>query len=136
MTADGMRRVRPSGRFVTIATVICSATMLVFGAWMRVDPAGFARWANWPNHVHFLHDAGVFQLGIGLMMLCALWWRDALAVVLIGFAFANTFHALNHALDADLGGNGSDFWTLGSASVIAIAALGVRVRILNQRKEK
>ena len=131
-TAD-TRRVRPSGRFVTIVTVVCAATMLVFGAWMRVDPRGFARWANWPDHVHFLHDAGVFQLSIGLMMLCALWCRDALVVVLVGFTFANTFHAVNHALDADLGGNASDFWMLGSASVIGVAAFGVRLRSLNQR---
>ncbi len=129
-------RLGSSRRFVVIATILCSATMVVFGGWMRVDPAGFAEWANWPNHVHFLHDAGVFQLGIGLMMLCALRWPDALAVVLFGFAFANTFHAINHAMDADLGGNSSDFWTLGAVSLIAIAALGVRLRILEQRKEK
>lgn len=43
--------------------------MLGIGIWCRIDPAGFAEWANWPEHEHFLHDAGVFQIGIGLMMI-------------------------------------------------------------------
>lgn len=46
-------------RFVQIVVVVASLSMLVTGVWMRIDPASFARWANWPNHVHFLHDAGV-----------------------------------------------------------------------------
>lgn len=125
---------RGAGGFVTAVTVVSASTMIGFGAWMRADPAGFARWANWPEHVHFLHDAGVFQLGIGLMMLCALWWRDAVAVVLAGFLFANTFHAINHALDRDLGGNDSDPLALGLVSVLAAAGLLVRLRSLRSRR--
>ena len=116
------------------ATVVAALSMLVVGAWMRVDPAGFARWANWPNHVHFLHDAGVFQLGIGVMMLAALRWRDPLVVVLVGFVFTNTFHVVNHALDADLGGRASDPWVLGTVSVLALAGLVARVRALRTRE--
>lgn len=123
----------PLGRLVGVATVLGATMMLVFGVWMRVDPAGFARWANWPNHVHFLHDAGVFQIGIGLMMLCALWCRDPVMVVLVGFVFTNTFHAVNHALDGHLGGNSSDPWGLGVVSVLAAAGLIVRWRQLRVR---
>ncbi|WP_214326935.1 hypothetical protein [Nonomuraea sediminis] len=118
--------------FVKIAVVLSAAMMLVTGAWMRIDPASFAAWANWPDHVHFLHDAGVFQLGIGLMLLSALWWRDVISVVLAGFLFANTFHAVNHALDTG-GGHDSDWWNLAVFSVLAAVALVVRLRALKTR---
>ncbi|MET9340332.1 hypothetical protein [Nonomuraea sp. NPDC003804] len=119
--------------FIRIAIVVSAATMLVTGIWMRIDPAGFAAWANWPNHVHFLHDAGVFQMGIGVMMLAALWWRDVIAVVLTGFVFANSFHAVNHALDLKLGGGRpSDWWVLALFSALAGIALVARLRALRK----
>ncbi|MFB4282990.1 MULTISPECIES: hypothetical protein [unclassified Nonomuraea] len=121
--------------FIKITVVVAAATMLVAGVWMRIDPTGFAAWANWPDHVHFLHDAGVFQMGIGLMMLCALWWRDVIAVVLAGYVFTNTFHAINHLLDRHLGGSDSDWWQIGLFSVLAGAALAVRLRALRGREE-
>ncbi|MGR6918825.1 hypothetical protein ACU635_31650 [[Actinomadura] parvosata] len=120
---------------VKAVVVLAALTMLGTGCWARLDPASFARFANWPNHVHFLHDAGVFQIGIGLMMLCALRWRDVLAVVLAGFVFTNTFHAANHALDLPLGGNASDPWTLLAVSAVALAAWIVRIRQLRGRVE-
>lgn len=124
MSKDGM---------VKAVVVLSASTMLGTGCWARLDPESFARFANWPNHVHFLHDAGVFQIGIGLMMLCALFWRDVVAVVLAGFVFTNTFHAVNHALDLPLGGNASDPWTLSAVSAVALAAWVVRIRQLRAR---
>ncbi|WP_280382523.1 hypothetical protein [Nocardia wallacei] len=118
---------------VRIAVVLAALSMLGFGWWARLDPAGFAEWANWPNHVHFLHDAGVFQIGIGFMMLAALWWRDVIAVVLTGFVITNSFHAFNHAVDLDLGGKGSDPWALLALSAVALAGLVVRLRALRRR---
>ncbi|MFB4270820.1 hypothetical protein [Nonomuraea sp. GTA35] len=53
---------------VKIVVVLSAASTLVTGFWARVDPAGFAAWAGWPNLVHFLHDAGLFQIGIGLLL--------------------------------------------------------------------
>jgi hypothetical protein len=127
------RRVTP---FVAVTTTIAALSMAVLGVWMRIDPASFARFANFPVHVHFLHDAGVFQIGIGLMMLCALRWNDLLTVVLGGFVFTNTFHVVNHVLDRDLGGNDSDWWTLGSLSVLAGAALVARLRQLGRAAQR
>ncbi|MEU4325500.1 hypothetical protein [Nonomuraea dietziae] len=124
-----------AGRFVKVVTVLAAMSMLVTGVWARVDPASFAEWANWPNHVHFLHDAGVFQIAIGLMLLCALWWRDVVVVVLAGFVFANTFHAFNHAVDLELGGgNAGDPWALLAVSTVAAAGLAVRLRTLHSRR--
>jgi hypothetical protein len=119
--------------FVKITMVVTAGMMLVAGVWMRIDPAGFAEWAGFPNHTHFLHDAGVFQMGIGLMMLCALWWRDVIAVVLAGFVFTNTFHAVNHILDRALGGSDSTWWQLGLFSLLAAAALALRLRAVHGR---
>ncbi|UVS79349.1 hypothetical protein Actkin_03096 [Actinokineospora sp. UTMC 2448] len=114
--------------FVAAAVVLLALTALVAGWWAWLDPAGFARFTNWPNHAHFLHDAGVFQIGIGLTMLLALWWRDGVAVVLTGFVFTNTFHAYNHAMDLDHGGHAYDAWALLAVSVVGGVALAVRVR--------
>ncbi|MGP3958467.1 hypothetical protein ACTWPT_20865 [Nonomuraea sp. 3N208] len=119
--------------FVKIAVVVGAAMMLAAGVWMRIDPASFAEWAGWPNHVHFLHDAGVFQIGIGLMMLGALWWRDVIAVVLAGFLFTNTFHAINHLQDQAMGGRASDWWVLGLFSLLTGVALVLRLRALRGR---
>jgi len=116
-------------KFIQFTVVVASLSMLVTGVWMRIDPASFAEWANWPNHVHFLHDAGVFQMGIAVTMLFALWWRDVITVVLTGFLVANTLHAVNHFLDRD-GGNPSDWWQLGVFSLLAATALTVRLRQL------
>ncbi|OBA98682.1 hypothetical protein A5666_24740 [Mycolicibacterium fortuitum] len=116
-------------KFIQFTVVVASLSMLVTGVWMRIDPASFAEWANWPNHVHFLHDAGVFQIGIAMTMLFALWWRDVIAVVLAGFLVANSLHAVNHFLDRD-GGNPSDWWQLGVFSLLAATALTVRLRQL------
>lgn len=117
--------------FITAVTVLAAAMMVTLGAWCRFAPASFAQWANWPNHEHFLHDAGVFQIGIGLMMLAALWWRDVLAVVLAGFVVTNVLHSINHALDQG-GGHPSDAWSLLAASAIAAVALVVRIRSLRR----
>ncbi|MER6951620.1 hypothetical protein ABT294_47150 [Nonomuraea sp. NPDC000554] len=115
------------------SVVLAAMSMLGTGIWARVDPASFAEWANWPNHTHFLHDAGVFQIGIGLMLLCALRYRDVVTVVLAGFLFTNTFHAYNHAVDLDLGGKASDPWVLMLVSLVGAVGLVARLRVLRHR---
>jgi hypothetical protein len=118
-------------RGVVVAAVLLAALMmLVAGAWCWLDPASFAAATNWPEHEHFLHDAGAFQLGIGVMLLAALWWRDVLAVVLLGAAFTNGLHAVNHVMDLDLGGRPSDPWLIGAVALGALAGLVVRLRAL------
>lgn len=120
--------------FVTVTVIVGAAMMLVFGVWCRVDPNGFAQWANWPEHEHFLHDAGVFQIGIGLMLLSALWWRDAVAVGLAGLAVTNALHAWNHWADLADGGRPSDPYALLAVAVLAVVALVVRLRTRSRRR--
>lgn len=118
--------------FVTGVVVFGAALMIGVGTWCRIDPAGFADWANWPRHEHFLHDAGVFQIAIGVMMVSALWWRDVVTVVLVGFLVTNALHAVNHYQDRADGGHSSDPWFLLVFAIIAAAGLVVRVRQLRR----
>jgi hypothetical protein len=65
--------------------------------------------------------------------LAALAVRDALIVVLTGFPFANSLHALNHGIDLPLGGHVGDMAALAGFSVLAAVALYLRVRQLRGR---
>jgi hypothetical protein len=117
-------------RYVAAVLVVTGLGMLGAGVWSWLAPRSFARFVDFPYHEHFLHDLGVFQIGIGVTLLAAPAWRDARAVALTGFLVTNTLHAVNHALDTDLGGHGSDAYLIGVASVLAAVALAVRVRQL------
>jgi hypothetical protein len=102
--------------------------LLVAGIWAAVAPRSFARLVAFPYHEHFLHDLGAFQLGLGATLLLALAWRDAATVALVGFLVANTLHAVSHAVDLDQGGRASDPYAIGAVSLLAAAALVLRVR--------
>jgi len=116
--------------FVRAAVGVLGTTMVVLGLWAWLAPASFAELVNFPVHVHFLHDVGVFQLGIGVGLLTALVVRDALVVVLTGFLVANTLHAVNHGMDLAVGGHVGDMPALAGFSVLAAAAWYLRVRQL------
>jgi hypothetical protein len=119
--------------FVRVAVAVFGTTMIVLGLWAWLAPVSFAALVDFPLHVHFLHDAGVFQIGIGTGLLAALFVRDALVVVLVGFLVANTLHAINHGIDLALGGHAGDMPALASFSVLAVVALALRVRQLRAR---
>lgn len=121
---------RVASVFVRAAVGVFGVTMIVLGLWAWLAPASFAELVDFPVHVHFLHDAGVFQIGIGVGLLTALLVRDALVVVLVGFLVANTLHAVNHGIDLALGGHVGDMPALASFSVLAAVALTLRVRRL------
>lgn len=127
-TATRAERGQP---FVTAATLLGALLMLPAGFWLLIDPVSFANTVNFPPHIHFEHDAGAFQLGIGTMLLLSLVWRDGPVLLLTGFLVANTIHAVNHAVDLDLGGRASDPWALLAVSLIAGVALWRRLRQLD-----
>jgi len=122
--------------FVRVAVAVFGVTMIVLGLWAWLAPASFAELVDFPVHVHFLHDAGVFQIGIGVGLLAALWVRDALVVVLSGFLVANTLHAINHGIDLPLGGHVGDLPGLLSFSILAAVALYLRVRQLKTQTDR
>src|SRR5215216_6041681 len=114
-------------RFVLAVTMLAGLSMTVAGVAALLAPDWFADAAGYPRHTHFVHDAGAFQLGIGVTLLLAVAWRDGLALALAGFLVANTTHAVNHAVDLDLGGHSSDPWGLAALSLLTAAALVVRL---------
>jgi hypothetical protein len=124
----GETREPAASGFVRAAVGVFGVTMIVLGLWAWLAPASFAELVDFPIHVHFLHDAGVFQIGIGVGLLAALFVRDALVVVLLGFLVANTLHTVNHGIDLALGGHVGDLPALASLSVLAAIALYLRVR--------
>jgi hypothetical protein len=119
---------RLAQRYVAAILALAGTSMVAAGLWAGLAPRSFARFVAFPYHQHFLHDLGAFQVGIGVTVLLALAWRDAATVALAGFLVANTLHALSHAIDQDLGGHPSDPWAIGAVSLLATAALVVRVR--------
>ena len=84
---------------------------------------GFADWIQFPVHLHFLHDLGAFQIGIGVTLLLALGWRDALPVALGGFLVGNTLHAISHLRDQALGGRPTDWLWLSLASLVTLGVM-------------
>ena len=100
------------------------------GIWCLIGPRSFAAAVGFGTHLHFLHDVGAFQLGLGITLLLALIWADALATALAGFIVANTVHTVNHVMDLDLGGSVAQAWVLGLVSVALVVAFAVRLRQL------
>lgn len=114
--------------YLTALTLLLGMASMVVGWWALLAPGSFADAVRFPPHEHFLHDIGAFQIGIAVSLLLALIWSDAVATVLAAFLAGNTIHAVNHAVDLDLGGRASDPWLLAAVSVLVATALVVRLR--------
>jgi PPOX class probable F420-dependent enzyme len=119
-----------SRRLVLVVTVLTGLFMTAAGLAALLAPGWFADTAGFARHTHFVHDAGAFQLGIGITLLLAAIWRDTLALALAGLLVANTTHAVNHAVDLDIGGHGSDPWALATVSLLTAAALAAQLHQL------
>jgi hypothetical protein len=102
---------------------------LVIGLWAMIAPQSFYDSIAIfpPFHQHFLHDVGAFQFGMGLVLLLALRWSDALTVALVASAITSVLHLASHLIDRNLGGRPSDYFVLG---MVALAlAVGAALRI-------
>ncbi len=101
-----------------------AAFFLFFGLWPLLDPMNFyEEVADFPPYnEHFLHDVGAFQIGLGLTLALALFWRsDALLVALIGSGVAAALHVWAHVVDEDQGGSSGDTIFLGILAVLLLA---------------
>ena len=126
-----MNRLSALARAYLIAvTALVGAATAGIGIWCLIDPISFADVVGFDVHRHFLHDVGAFQLGLGVTLLLALIWADALATGLAGFIVANTVHTVNHVVDLDQGGSVAQAWALGAVSVALVVAFALRLRQL------
>jgi hypothetical protein len=110
--------------------VLAALTFLVPGAWSFFWPESFHEHVAMfdPFNLHLFHDLGAFQLGIGVALLGALIWNDALVVALVGAVTAAIVHFASHLMDRDLGGRASDPLTLGILAAVLLLALFLRLR--------
>lgn len=95
-----------------------------YGLWAVLDPRGFYEGvATWPPYnIHFLHDIGAFQVGIGSALLLALFRSDALFVALGAAALGQSVHAVMHITDARLGGKPADPALMSALAVFLVVA--------------
>ncbi len=117
-------------RYIAAITTLAGLATAVIGVWGLVHPTSFGAFAGFGFHEHFLHDVGAFQLGLGVTLLLAVLWSDALATALAGFLVANTAHTVNHVVDLGLGGAAWQAWALGAVSIAIAVALVLRLRQL------
>ncbi|MGC5020333.1 PPOX class F420-dependent oxidoreductase [Micromonospora sp. DT47] len=103
---------------------------VVVGVWALVGPSSFSSAVDFPPQEHFVHDVGAFQLGIGVTLLLALIWADALAVALAGYLVGGIAHTVAHVVDADLGGSAGQTVLVLLTAVVALVALVFRLREL------
>lgn len=120
----------PARLYLVAVTAGVGVATAGIGIWCLIDPNSFADAVGFGAHRHFLHDVGAFQLGLGVILLLALIWADALATALAGFIVANTVHTVNHIVDLDEGGSAAQAWVLGAVSVALVLAFVLRLRQL------
>ena len=115
-----------------VITLLCAASVLVFGVWAFFAPVSFIEYVNYaPYNEHLTHDAGAFQIGIGVGLIAALLWNDALGAALIGFVAASGLHSWSHFIDRHIGGHDSDVPLLGTTTLLAIVAIFLQARRRN-----
>jgi hypothetical protein len=118
----------PTRMVVVTASFVSSASMLAFGVWAYLAPRSFADFIDYnPYNQHLIHDAGAFQVGLGVAVLLAVFSADTVVVALSGFTAASALHTLSHYTDRHIGGHGSDVPVLGLLTVIAVVGLGVHL---------
>ncbi|SRR6266566_6010555 len=135
---------RPAGPGRGTARVIALAAgafYLLVGAWAFLAPVSFFHLvASFPpyNH-HLFHDAGAFQVGLGLTLLLSAIRRTALQPALLAVLAASLLHLASHVEDRALGGQASDLAILGLLCVLLAAAwvlerrAGTPTRVIDAR---
>jgi PPOX class probable F420-dependent enzyme len=105
------------GRIPGLDTVLAGSVGLIvlgIGLWTLLSPAAV-------GPARFLPGAGAASIGVGLGLLLALLWRDALATVLVALLVAGAVHAVTQGFDA---------WPAAVLAVPVVPALWWRLRRL------
>ena len=111
------------GKVTSAASAIGAAFFLITGGWAFFAPRSFfdvvAPWP--PYNAHFLHDAGSFQLGLGVALLMTLFARRGALAGLAGAATGAAAHAISHVIDYGDGGRTTDPFGLGILAILLVA---------------
>jgi hypothetical protein len=114
-------------KLTRVIAALVGAFLVVLGLWAFLGPRSFYDQIALfpPYNRHMLHDIGAFQAGLGVTLLLAVRWGDALGVALAGVASGSALHAASHWWDRDLGGKSTDPYVLTVfAAVVVVAAAG------------
>jgi PPOX class probable F420-dependent enzyme len=111
---------------IRVIGALLGVLSVVIGVWALVWPHGFSEAVNFPPHRHFVHDVGAFQLGIGVTLLLAMIWADALMVAVAGYAVGGIAHTVSHVIDHDVGGSATQTVVIGVLTAMAVGALVAR----------
>ena len=121
-----------------LTRVVAIGVGLVFvgaGLWAFLAPRSFFESAALfePYNAHFIRDIGAFQLGLGAVLLLAVWLQDALLAALTGVGVGAVAHVAAHVIDRDLGGDPLvDIPTFSVIAILLIAAAVARARTLRR----
>jgi hypothetical protein len=105
MPIDEGRQLRDPWATRVVGAVI-GTFYLVTGAWAFLAPLSFFRSVATfaPRNIHLLHDAGAFQVGLGLALTVPVALRVPLRAPLIAVLAASVLHVFAHVEDIGLGG--------------------------------
>jgi len=112
---------------------------LLVGLWAFLDPASFyGEVATFqPYNQHFLHDAGAFQVGLGLALLLPAVLGRGVRPALLAVLAASLLHFGAHVEDMRLGGHpATDLSVLGVLCLALAAALVVDTRLPGSSRGK
>jgi hypothetical protein len=90
----------PATAYIRVVATVVGVFLAVGGVWAMVAPESFFDTAATfePYNQHFLQDIGAFQIGLGAVLLLAVWVSaDALTVALLGVGVGGLAHAVSHA---------------------------------------
>jgi hypothetical protein len=104
---------------------------MVSGGWAFLFPSGFySTVATFtPYNLHLLHDAGAFQIGLGVSLLAVVVAGRGLAPVLSGVLAGSVLHLIAHVMDIRLGGHpATDLPALALIVAVLASALVLELR--------
>ncbi len=107
------------------------AFYMLSGGWAFLFPSGFySTVATFtPYNLHLLHDAGAFQMGLGVSLLAAAVVGRGLAPVLWGVLAGSVLHLIAHVMDIRLGGHpATDLPALALIVAVLASALVLELR--------
>jgi hypothetical protein len=121
-------RVSRASRALTGAV---AAFYVGFGAWALLAPGSFFDLIApfQPYNVHLFHDAGAFQVGLGLALLVPLALRAPLRAANVAVLAASLLHLGAHLVDLRRGGHpGTDLPFLSLVCLALVAAIALERR--------
>lgn len=89
-----------------VTAIIGAAFLGLPGLWAYVSPKTFhENVATFPPYSrHLVHDMGAFMIAVGVALVVALIWSDALSTVFLAAAVGAGLSGLAHIFDHHLGG--------------------------------